>query len=88
MRRREFIALFGGAFAAWAPLKAHAQQRVGPRRLDVVLAVGKTPEYVAAVAAFEQQLASLGWRGGENLRIEYHWSAGSQEAALSAAKQI
>jgi ABC-type uncharacterized transport system substrate-binding protein len=88
MKRRDFIALVGGMFAAWTPLKARAQQRVGPPRLDVVLAVGKTTEYAAAVAAFEQQLASLGWKAGENIRIEYHWSAGTQEIAQSVAKEI
>jgi putative ABC transport system substrate-binding protein len=33
-------------------------------------------------------LGSLGWKQGVNLRIDYHWSAGSQENARSAAKEI
>lgn len=87
MRRREFIAVLGGGAATW-PLTAHAQQPNRPRRLGIMIAVGKTPEYVAALAAFEQVLGSLGWKQGVNLRIDYHWSAGSQKSARSAAKEI
>jgi putative ABC transport system substrate-binding protein len=47
--------------------------------------VGKTPEYVAAVAAFEQALRSLGWARGDNLQIDERWSAGDQGRARSAA---
>jgi hypothetical protein len=52
------------------------------------MAAGKTPEYVAAFAALEQALGSLGWKSGGNLRIEDRWSAGSEEGARFAAKEI
>jgi putative ABC transport system substrate-binding protein len=87
MRRREFITLLGGAAATW-PLAAHGQQPNRPRRLGIIIAAGKTPEYVAALAAFEQVLGSFGWKQGESFRIEYRWSAGSQESARAAAKEI
>jgi putative ABC transport system substrate-binding protein len=87
MRRRDFITVLGGVAATW-PLTAHAQQPDRPRRLGIVIAVGKTPEYVAALAAFEEVLGSLGWKQGVNLRIDYHWSAGGQESARSAAQGI
>ena len=84
MKRREFIILLGGA-AAW-PLAARAQpDRL--RRLGLIMAVGKTPEYVAALTSFEQALASLGWKQGDNLRIDDRWSAGSQEGARAAAQE-
>ena len=51
------------------------------------MAVGKTAEYVAAVAAVRQVLGSLGWRGG-NLVIDERWSAGDQGHARSAAAEI
>src|SRR6516225_3915578 len=87
MRRRDFIAAVGGAAASW-PLAAGAQQRGQLRRLSVIMAVGKTPEYAAALAALEQALDSLGWKSGENLRIDDRWSAGSEEGARSAAQEI
>lgn len=87
MKRREFIGLLGGGAAAW-PLMAQAQQADRLRRLGVIIAVGKTPEYVAALAAFEQTLESQGWKPGVNLRIDYHWSAGSLEGAQSAAEEV
>ena len=84
--RREFITLLGGAAAAW-PVAVHAQpDRL--RRLGLIMAVGKTPEYVAALTSFQQTLASLGWKQGDNLRIHDRWSAGSQEGARAAAQEI
>jgi putative tryptophan/tyrosine transport system substrate-binding protein len=85
-RRRDFVALLGSAAAAW-PLAARAQaDRL--RRLGLIMAVGKTPEYVAALTSFQQALASLGWKQGDNLRVDDRWSAGSQEAARAAAQEI
>jgi putative ABC transport system substrate-binding protein len=86
MRRREFIAR-AGALVAW-PAAAGAQQLKQARKLGIIMAVGKTPEYVAAVAALEQALGSLGWKQGENLRIDDRWSAGSEAGAHSAAQEI
>jgi len=85
MRRRQFIAALGGA--AVVPFAA-AQQPDPARRLGVVMAVGKTPEYVTALEAFERTLASLGWQRDENLRIDERWSAGGDEQARLAAREI
>jgi putative ABC transport system substrate-binding protein len=52
------------------------------------MAAGKTPEYVAALAALGQALDSLGWKQGENLQIEDRWSAGSEGEARSAAQEV
>jgi putative ABC transport system substrate-binding protein len=85
MKRREFIAGVA-ALGAWsASVRAQQQPQ---RSLGVIMAVGKTPEYTAALAALEQSLGSLGWKNGENLRIDERWSAGSVDGARSAAQEI
>src|SRR4029077_7952806 len=66
---------------------ASAQQPQRIRKLGIIMAVGKTPEYVAAFAALEQALGALGWKNGENLRIDERWSAGSEDGARSAAQE-
>jgi putative ABC transport system substrate-binding protein len=60
MRRRELIALLGGA-AAW-PLAARAQQGEPVRRIGLLLAApAADSEYPTLVNAFLQQLQELGW---------------------------
>ena len=86
MRRRQFIAMLGGTAAF--PLAAAAQQQDRIRRLGIIIAVGQTPEYVSALAAFEQALGSLGWSSADNLRIDIRWSAGDQERTRDAVKEI
>ena len=76
MRRREFIAVLGGA-AAW-PLVARAQQPERPRRIGVLMngtRPADDPETSSFVGAFAQGLAELGWTIGRNVRIEYRWGA-------------
>jgi putative ABC transport system substrate-binding protein len=87
VRRREFIASVA-ALGAWSASVRAQQQPQRIRKLGIIMAVGKTPEYVAAVAALEQALGSAGWKNGENLRIEERWSAGSEDGARSAAQEI
>jgi len=73
MRRRDFIALLGGA-AAWPPV-ARAQQQEGIRRIGVLMAAAADdPEYQARIAAFSQALKQLGWSQGQNVRIEIRWA--------------
>jgi hypothetical protein len=76
MRRREFIALLGGAMAGW-PLAAHAQQPERVRRVGVFFpGAADDTEYQARNAAFLQGLRELGWTDGRNVRIDYRWSGG------------
>jgi putative ABC transport system substrate-binding protein len=79
MKRREFIALIGGAAAAW-PLAAHAQQGERVRRISVLmnLAVGDS-EAQARLAAFQDALRQLGWIEGRNVRFDVRWGAGNDE---------
>jgi putative ABC transport system substrate-binding protein len=74
MRRREFIAVLGGA-AAW-PLAASAQQAT-VRRIGIFIDLASSdPEAADRLAAFMQALQQLGWTVGKNLRLEYRWAGG------------
>jgi ABC-type uncharacterized transport system substrate-binding protein len=82
VKRRQFIALLGGAAAAW-PLVARAQQTAERvRRIGMLMpfAAGDV-EAEARKPVFEQGLRQLGWTVGANLLIEYR-SAGGDPASI------
>jgi putative tryptophan/tyrosine transport system substrate-binding protein len=87
MRRREFIPLLG-AITTW-PLASHGQQAASLRRIGVLLnrAAGD-PEAADSTGAFVQALGELGWRIGDNLRIEYRYSAGNPEVFHKFASEL
>jgi len=88
VKRREFIALLGGAAAAW-PLAARAQQRERMRRIGVLMsAVEGDPIGLEYVTAFAQALAELGWSVGRNVRIEYRWGAGDLDRFRRYAAEL
>ena len=75
MRRRDFIAVLGGAAAAW-PLAARAQQAERMRRIGMLLPAAADDRILQArVGAFLQALALLGWTIGRNVRIDTRWAA-------------
>ena len=72
MKRREFIALVGGA-ASW-PLAARAQQPERMRRIGVLMGYAESDsDAQARVAAFRDGLQKLGWAEGRNIRINTRW---------------
>jgi putative ABC transport system substrate-binding protein len=87
MNRRAFLSVVTGTLLT-ASLAAEAQRKGRSRRLGIIMAVGKIPEYVAALAAFEEALGALGWKLGDNLQMDDRWSAGGPERARSAAQEI
>jgi putative ABC transport system substrate-binding protein len=86
LKRREFIALLGGA-AAW-PLAVRAQSdRV--RRIGVLMNVAAAdPEGQAQVTAFLQALQQMGWSEGRNVRIDTRWGENDVERDRRYAAEL
>jgi putative ABC transport system substrate-binding protein len=87
MKRRNFIAVLGGA-AAW-PLTARSQQGERMRRIGVLMnKAADDPEGRAQVSAFEGALQQREWKLGGNLQIDYRWSAGDSSRYRSYAAEL
>jgi putative ABC transport system substrate-binding protein len=85
MGRREFVALLGGAAAAW-PLAARAQtERV--RRIGY-LGFGPAFAYATRVEALRAGLHDLGWVEGKNIVIEFRWAEGVDQLPAFAAELV
>jgi putative ABC transport system substrate-binding protein len=88
IRRREFVALLGGAAAAW-PLAARGQQGERMRRIGVLWAIAENDQDAQLrVKAFEAGLRELGWVEGRNLRIDYRWSPGDANLLRVQAAEL
>jgi putative ABC transport system substrate-binding protein len=85
MQRRDFIALLGGAAAAW-PLAVRAQQKTRVYRIAVLN--GSSTANATVVDLIEKFFKELGWSPGRNLEIEYRWGAGNAELNKAYAKEI
>jgi putative ABC transport system substrate-binding protein len=88
MKRRDFIALLGGAAVGW-PLAARAQPAERVRRIGLLMNLAEAdPQSQARIAAFVQGLRELGWVEGRNLRIDYRWSASDVERNRKNAGEL
>jgi putative ABC transport system substrate-binding protein len=86
MKRREFLALLGGA-AAW-PLAARAQQPMAKLPTIGFLGAATPLAWSQRVAAFVQRLRELGWTEGRTVVVEYRWAEGRSERFLEIAAEF
>ena len=88
MKRREFIALLGGAAAAW-PLAARAQQPDRIRHIGVLMGFPESDlQAQSFIAAFRDGLQKVGWMEGRNIRIDTRWAALSRSARHRLIQQL
>ena len=86
IRRREFIALLGGAAAAW-PLAARGQQR---EKLPTIgfLGAASASAMKSWLDAFVARLRELGWIEGRTVAIEIRWAEGRRERVAEIAAEF
>jgi putative ABC transport system substrate-binding protein len=82
MRRRDFIALFGGGLAAW-PLVAHAQQSGKIWRIGFI-----AHRYEKFYDPLFQGLRELGYLEGQNLIVERRYAEGHLERFQEFAAEM
>ena len=90
VNRRSFITLLGGAAATTAlPLAARAQQPERMRRIGMLTNLAENdPEERRRMAAFLQALQKLGWRDGDNVRIDHRVAQGTADNARRYAAEL
>jgi putative ABC transport system substrate-binding protein len=86
MRRRKFIALVGGAAAAW-PLAARAQQAGKVARLGW-LRLGSAADFADRVEALRTGLRELGYVEGKDIVIEFRWPETVDQLSEFAAELV
>ena len=97
MRRREFIALVGGATVAW-PIAAWSQQGTKAPRVEApLIANGPLVGFLNSASAdtyrfnadsFREGLAQAGFVEGRNVRIEERWADGDYQALPELAAEL
>src|SRR4051794_16146501 len=86
MRRRDFIALAGGAAAVW-PCASRAQQ-AGKLPTIGVFGTTSAPVWASWTAALVRRLRELRWIEGSTVAIEYRWAEGRRERLFELAAEF
>jgi putative ABC transport system substrate-binding protein len=87
MKRREFMALVGGAGAS-LPFAARAQQAGGQKRVGVLMGTADDAEGQERLSAFRQGLQDLNWVEGRNIGFDVRWGAGDAEQTKAYAAEL
>ena len=92
MRRRQFLAVAGGALAC--PLAAHAQQAKRLPIIAMIYSVGSVAEMAGVdplgvnMRALERELRDLGWIDGRTVTIERQSTEGQSERAAALLAEV
>ena len=87
LKRREFVALLGGAAAL--PLAARAQQPERLRHIGVLMILAADdPQGQVRLAGFQQGLQQLGWSDGRNVQIDIRRHENNADRARSYAQEL
>jgi putative ABC transport system substrate-binding protein len=88
MKRRQLIAAFAGAVAAW-PREARPQQAERIRRISVLIGARQSdPEVENYLTAFQDGLRVSGWMVGRNIGIHVRTAADPESMRTAAAELI
>jgi putative ABC transport system substrate-binding protein len=82
MRRRDFIALIGGAAAWIAPARAQTLPVIG------YLGSENPERYASRLRAFREGLAEAGYTEGHNVAIEFRWGEGQYSRLAALANDL
>jgi putative ABC transport system substrate-binding protein len=86
LKRRQFIAMLGGAAAAWPPA-ARAQQAGSIARIGL-LWPGDAPPVSPRMESFRQGLRTLGFVDGQNIAIELRYAQGGPKQLPELAAEL
>jgi putative tryptophan/tyrosine transport system substrate-binding protein len=87
VNRRDFMALLGGAAAAW-PLAARAQEARKTPRVGVLWHAASAEEEAVYLGALREGLADLGYVEGRNIVLENRFPAEKWERFISLAAEL
>jgi putative ABC transport system substrate-binding protein len=90
VRRRDFIALLGGATATW-PLAARAQRPNRVRHIGLFLGLAQSADDPGAgevLRPFKAAMQEAGWIDGNNIHLDYRFGGGDLNKINASAAEL